>query len=1047
MADLELTLTWLGMDRYLERFIEAGFDSWATVLEITENDLDILNVDLDHRRKLQREIANTKRLARDPAFVTPLYGIEPPPPTNLRGISSSSNDIQQGGVPTKRGYRHHPKADPKAPERPYSAYVLFSNHTREQLKEQNLSFTDLSKVVGEKWQQLTRDEREEWKAKGGVPWERYKAEVAKYQKTDDFQDYKRYLTEFKAAQAAKGRQKRPSTTMQSPVSSTYLATNISPKYRQMAAVSSTGQAGSERKYSKVAIKRLKRDEETWNQGLGSGTRSARVRQACESCRNRKIKCHGEQPTCRHCRELGEECNYASGKRDRRGRQDDDILQKLKVYEDLLLKLVPQVDDDDQQAIQDAILMPPQDEAAKSVYKETIKSESYSDSHGGGGESDASGVGSMGPTDHVDQDDMQQRHVPAFVGQSSETKWTEKLSEELLPKQGGKTSKSRNRNQDFSHQNASQRLGVKEPPPYAEDMDSAVVGHQIDPFSLPVKPTADSLVNSYFSTIHLSFPILDKMVFIDQYNELYSTMDPEGFEPRTFVATLQLVFAIAAVHAHLIQADWTGDARDHMLYFSQARVLAVDTGIFNDDCYLSQVRVFGLGGMYLLVTNQLNRAWNLSGLAIRSAQALGLHLKDVSGSVNAETKEFHAYNWFALVTLESMLTLMTGRPNMINPRDCSVIIPRALAEGKSSSTTTSSSESLDQKSKMESRHPSSNSGGSDPDKRVFFDRLMKSHATYPRAIYFVHYVELCELTKEAVGELYQPGIRKKKWSEIQSKIDSFDTRLFEWKDGVKPPFNVASPSLDPETESCRVALRILFHSTRTIINRPCLCRMGENIQDQSSSSAETNRRSAKKCVDSARATLSLILHKPDSTVLHEGPMWWMLMHHLKRALTVLLLELAFRAEHMPADVDEILAEAKAAVNWLNWMGRSSPEARRSWSNMRQLLRLAAQKVGGDTSDIMTSSEEETAPIHLGHQQPPLANFDNANQRALPRRGLYGGPTPQEQWQYYGDLNARNEWDQFEFLRAEGGMGSLFPAANENERLGEGQGEDDDMEGSF
>lgn len=46
MADLELTLTWLGMDRYLERFIEAGFESWATVLEITENDLDVSTLHL-----------------------------------------------------------------------------------------------------------------------------------------------------------------------------------------------------------------------------------------------------------------------------------------------------------------------------------------------------------------------------------------------------------------------------------------------------------------------------------------------------------------------------------------------------------------------------------------------------------------------------------------------------------------------------------------------------------------------------------------------------------------------------------------------------------------------------------------------------------------------------------------------------------------------------------------------------------------------------------------------------------------------------------------
>lgn len=207
---------------------------------------------------------------------------------------------------------------------------------------------------------------------------------------------------------------------------------------------------------------------------------------------------------------------------------------------------------------------------------------------------------MGSTDHINRDDFLEQgfahHVPAFAGQSSETKWTEKLSKELLPQQGAKRSKPHNRNQGFS----------QKPQPYAEDMDSAVVGHQIDPFSLPIKATADSLVKAYFSTIHLSFPILDKKDFINQYDRLYSTMDPEGFEHRTFIATLQLVFAITAVQAHLVQADWTGDARDHILYFAQARVLAVDTGILNDDCHLGQVQVFGLGGMYLLVTNQLNR---------------------------------------------------------------------------------------------------------------------------------------------------------------------------------------------------------------------------------------------------------------------------------------------------------------------------------------------------------------------------------------------------------------------------------------------------------
>lgn len=267
---------------------------------------------LGHRRKLQREIANTKRLARDPAFVTPLYRVDPSPSNIPRDISS---EPWQGGAPTKRGYRHHPKPDPNAPERPYSAYVLFTNHTREQLKEQNLSFTDLSKTMGEKWQRLPRDQKEVWKTKSAVPWERYKARLAEYQRTDAFREYQRYLTEFEeATQVGKNPRRKSSTIMQKPVLSTHHATSLSSKPRQTA-VSPTGQSGSERKHSKVAIKRLKRDEATWNKGTSSGTRSTRVRQVCESCRDRKINCYGEQPTCRHCRELGVVCYYASEKRD------------------------------------------------------------------------------------------------------------------------------------------------------------------------------------------------------------------------------------------------------------------------------------------------------------------------------------------------------------------------------------------------------------------------------------------------------------------------------------------------------------------------------------------------------------------------------------------------------------------------------------------------------------------------------------------------------------------------------------------------------------
>lgn len=41
MTDLRLTLSWLELGHYYDRFIQAGFDSWETIMEITEDDLQV----------------------------------------------------------------------------------------------------------------------------------------------------------------------------------------------------------------------------------------------------------------------------------------------------------------------------------------------------------------------------------------------------------------------------------------------------------------------------------------------------------------------------------------------------------------------------------------------------------------------------------------------------------------------------------------------------------------------------------------------------------------------------------------------------------------------------------------------------------------------------------------------------------------------------------------------------------------------------------------------------------------------------------------------
>ena len=216
-------------------------------------------------------------------------------------------------------------------------------------------------------------------------------------------------------------------------------------------------------------------------------------------------------------------------------------------------------------------------------------------------SEGSGVGSMGSTDHVNQDDFggegTEARPRAYMGNGSDVQWIRRLHSELEEpeadpgKHGGGT---------LPHLKAHFNTF------FAEDMDQAIIGDQIDPFGLPIKSTADQLVRSFFTTIHLAIPLLDRARFLRQYKLLSSTWYAETFEDRMFVTILQLVFAIGAVHAHISGSENILDDRDHLLYSARARILAVDSGILNDVARLAQVQVFGLGAIYSLVSDRLDR---------------------------------------------------------------------------------------------------------------------------------------------------------------------------------------------------------------------------------------------------------------------------------------------------------------------------------------------------------------------------------------------------------------------------------------------------------
>lgn len=388
------------VDIYLPDALSGGFSRypWTDRFPFVRQ---VLDVDLGHRRKLQREIQRSRatEVVQRTLATQQEHGTQQQVPTYLPHNNSSSFTAEpeslarESKIAMKRSYRHHPKPDPHAPKRPYSAYVLFSNHVRELLASENLEFPEISRQVGQRWQALSAQEKGTWKQQAQGPRDEYKEAVTRYRGTPEHLEHKQYLDDFQARQMGKngrdvcsaiGSQTSPSgkgsmSSYPTPgPTSAGTAKTFSESYGSMASIEvprsgmkGAGQSGGPDK--KVAIQRLRggaAKEVTEN-----GDRKARSKQACEPCRQKKTKCNEERPTCGHCLELNIECHYSSGKENKEKRyvrpgssidrsrmltcrrccrRFNELAEKLDACQKLLVHISPQLQSTEQALIQQTL---------------------------------------------------------------------------------------------------------------------------------------------------------------------------------------------------------------------------------------------------------------------------------------------------------------------------------------------------------------------------------------------------------------------------------------------------------------------------------------------------------------------------------------------------------------------------------------------------------------------------------------------------------------------------------------------------------------------
>ncbi|KAL9600563.1 MAG: hypothetical protein Q9219_003109 [cf. Caloplaca sp. 3 TL-2023] len=374
--------------------------------------------------------------------------------------------------------------------------------------------------------------------------------------------------------------------------------------------------------AKVPIPRLRRatDGSSRSKPSTSFDSKHRVTHACEPCRQRKTKCSGERPVCKHCEDFRIACVYADGKRDRTKREYNIMAAQVADYKDLLQDLSDRVCDEDQLRIQKLLGADDRSLHEEDANQATSWNSATPDGIGISNlvnEHRATGrAGSAESLDCINEDfnTSAASRSTGFMGKSSDVRWMEGLLHET------------DAGNDHDEEGVPQMKfgpgldqiyedGVKDPKKthllsessyYCDDVPPLIHGGDgdVQAYQLPPRNIADILLTYYMDTVHPVFPILGKTTFLKQYQAIYA--NPNLNPGPKWLSVLNLVFALGARYSELIRAEWGGFVEEPHVYFSRAWLLGLDVDSLWSHAEMQRIQITALASFYLMATYQINR---------------------------------------------------------------------------------------------------------------------------------------------------------------------------------------------------------------------------------------------------------------------------------------------------------------------------------------------------------------------------------------------------------------------------------------------------------
>jgi hypothetical protein len=195
----------------------------------------------------------------------------------------------------------------------------------------------------------------------------------------------------------------------------------------------------------------------------------------------------------------------------------------------------------------------------------------------------------------------------------------------------------------------------------------------DPVVLPPRHFADELLSIYFNLVHPLYPYIDSIELDEFYKSLWGGRSGNHAE-TVCIAILNTIFALSCQLNESILPEQRAPSAE--VFFLRAKASLKDH-IWHVGS-LQSVQCFLLMGQYLQSTNNAAQCWTFVGLAIRTAQNLGIHLPATSAAIKfSRRRELVRKVWSGCIMMDRVLSMTHGRPSMIRGED-ELLVPFPMA---------------------------------------------------------------------------------------------------------------------------------------------------------------------------------------------------------------------------------------------------------------------------------------------------------------------------------------------------------------------------------